>query len=418
MSINQYMMGDILEKQQVRRRSKPSFSNSSRGGGSFDDGFFQQIRQKPEQVKSRRKSGARQERSSSWLKRLFAAPARSRTPESNFRGERETRRERRPRSSGFSFVVPSPMTLAVIAGTLVVSLVALNWEGLTAPDSLALEPVPAESPDRNLASYVMPLIHETSEISAQAEDVSLDLTETFAWSSYQVQRGDSVSRIAQRFKVSMDAIIASNNITNARRLRAGDVLRIPNMDGIPYTVKKGDNLSKISVSMKVPFEVILDANDMSNDVIDVGQTLFIPGARMAPEALKLSLGEAFLSPVRKIITSNYGWRADPFTGQQRFHSALDFRGSIGTPIKASMGGTVSLVANSPRGLGNYIIINHANGYRTVYAHLSAFSVKQGDRVNQGDKIGEVGNTGLSTGPHLHFQIYKDGRAINPLDLLQ
>ena len=138
--------------------------------------------------------------------------------------------------------------------------------------------------------------------------IPLDLTETFAWQSYTVRRGDSVSGIAANFAVSMDAIIASNGITNARALREGEVLRIPNMDGIPYTVREGDSLSKISLSMEVPLEAILDANDIQSDIIRPGTTLFIPGARMNREELRLALGELFIYPVRSArLSSPFGW---------------------------------------------------------------------------------------------------------------
>jgi murein DD-endopeptidase MepM/ murein hydrolase activator NlpD len=215
----------------------------------------------------------------------------------------------------------------------------------------------------------------------------------------------------------MDALISSNDIRNARRLREGENLRIPNIDGISYVVKKGDSLSRIAKSSAVPLEVILDVNNIRSEVIKEGETLFIPGARMAPEALKLALGELFIYPVRKRITSPFGWRADPFTGVRSFHAALDLGGSMGTPVKAAMDGTVSTVSVN-RVYGNFIILSHAGGYQTLYAHLSGVSVKQGSRVGQGSKIGEVGNTGLSTGPHLHFGIFKNGKAVNPLDLLQ
>jgi murein DD-endopeptidase MepM/ murein hydrolase activator NlpD len=403
------MMADILEKQHVQRRTK--YTNSRYGGG-----FVRQLQQKPIRAPRKYRTGG-----------LNKPVSRS----GPVRMDKKSGSEQIPRrQSGFSFPVPSFATVLVIAGILVVSLIALNWEGM--PSRYTLNLSPDKDIDRTLASFVMNFTPEARVSEAEAEtemeaevtpapppeeDISLDLKETFAWSSYKVKRGDSVFKIASDFAVSMDAVIASNNINNARRLREGDTLRIPNMDGIPYTVKKGDNLSRIAGDMKVPLEVILDANDLRSDAIIAGQTLFIPGARMSPEALKLSLGELFIYPIRKNISSGYGWRADPFTGEQRFHYALDLKGNTGAPVKAAMDGTVAAIVRDSRDFGHYIILKHSGGYRTVYAHLSAFSVKLGDRVLQGNKIGEVGSTGRSTGPHLHFQIYKDGRVINPLDLL-
>ena len=414
MSINLYMMDDLLGKQRVRRRSKYSFLNNNNNGRSarYGGGFIGQIRQKPA------KSGRKRKYRSGIFKGIFSLPSvfrkRERCADSDAVREIYSKPVKKASGGGFSFPVPSLMTLSVIAGILMVSLIALNWQGLSLPSSNSLDPAPDELADRNLASYAMNIVPQTPE---PQEDVSLDLTETFEWSSYKVKKGDSVYQIAANFGISMDAIIASNDISNAKRLREGEILRIPNMDGIPYTVKKGDSLSKISSSLKVPLEVILDVNDIRSDTIYIGQNLFIPGARMAPEALKMSLGELFIYPIRKNISSGYGWRPDPFTGEQRFHNALDIKGNMGTPVKAAIDGTVAALISDSRDFGNYIILKHDNGYRTVYAHLSAFSVKLGDKVAQGAKIGEVGSTGRSTGPHLHFQVYKDGRVINPLDVL-
>jgi murein DD-endopeptidase MepM/ murein hydrolase activator NlpD len=250
----------------------------------------------------------------------------------------------------------------------------------------------------------------------QGEDIPLDLMETFAWSTYTVKRGDSVSKIAAQHALSMDAIIASNNISNARQLREGQVLRLPNMDGIPYTVKSGDSLGRIAGNQGVPLEAILDANDLESEVITAGTVLFLPGAHMPSEDLRLALGELFIYPIRGRFTSPYGWRQDPISGDRRFHSAIDLAAPLGTPIKAAMDGRIQSVGFNGT-YGKFIIMTHGNNYQTMYAHLSLVSVQQGASVTQGSKIGEVGNTGYSTGPHLHFAIYKNGRALNPLDFL-
>jgi murein DD-endopeptidase MepM/ murein hydrolase activator NlpD len=247
--------------------------------------------------------------------------------------------------------------------------------------------------------------------------IPLDLAENFAWKSYRVKKGDSVSKIAAAHSLSLDAVIASNNISNARRLREGETLRIPNMDGIPYVVKKGDSLSGISQSLGVPMKAILDANDLQRDVITAGQMIFIPGARMRSEDLKLALGELFIYPLKGArLSSPFGWRHDPISGARRHHAAIDLAAPAGTTIKAAMDGKVSSVGFNST-YGKYIILSHGSEYQTLYAHLNQVSVKQGDRVNQGVKIGEVGSTGYSTGPHLHFAIYKNGRPVNPLDFL-
>ena len=249
------------------------------------------------------------------------------------------------------------------------------------------------------------------------DDIPFDLTETFSWQNYKVKKGDSVSKIAAAFSVSMDAIIASNGISNARSLREGEVLKIPNMDGIPYTIKSGDSLSGISASMGVPLEAILDANDIQSDIVYSGMNIFIPGARMKREDLKMALGELFIYPLTgSRLSSPFGWRDDPFTGERRHHAALDLSAPQGTSVKAAMDGKISSLGTNAT-YGNYIIISHPGGYQTMYAHLSAFCAKKGDNVVQGAEIGKVGSTGYSTGPHLHFAVFKNGRAVNPLDFL-
>jgi murein DD-endopeptidase MepM/ murein hydrolase activator NlpD len=272
---------------------------------------------------------------------------------------------------------------------------------------------------RDLASYAGLAPGETAPgetLPAADEFIPLDMIETFAWKSYTVKPGDSVSGIAANFALSMDAVIASNGITNARRLSAGETLRIPNMDGIPYTVRPGDSLAKIAGESRVPLSAILDANDLRSDTITPGTVLFLPGAKMPREDLRLALGDLFIYPVRGRLSSPFGWRNDPISGVRRYHAAIDLAAPLGTPIKAAMDGRVSTVGiNSV--YGKYIIISHHGAYQTMYAHLNRVSVSQGASVTQGSKIGEVGSTGYSTGPHLHFAVYKNGRAVDPRNLL-
>jgi murein DD-endopeptidase MepM/ murein hydrolase activator NlpD len=137
---------------------------------------------------------------------------------------------------------------------------------------------------------------------------------------------------------------------------------------------------------------------------------------MRSEDLKLALGDLFAYPVRGRLSSSYGWRNDPISGARRFHAAIDMAANTGTPVKASMDGRVATVGfNSV--YGNYIILSHGGGFQTLYAHLNAVSVAQGAYVSLGSKIGEVGSTGYSTGPHLHFAVYKNGKPVNPLEYL-
>jgi murein DD-endopeptidase MepM/ murein hydrolase activator NlpD len=250
-----------------------------------------------------------------------------------------------------------------------------------------------------------------------SDEIPLDLTQTFAWKEYRVKSGDTVEGIARAFGLSLDAVIASNNIRNVRSgLKAGQTIRIPNMDGIPYTVRRGDSYLKIASSQDVPLEAILDANDIQDDSISPGTVLFIPGARMRSEDLKLALGEMFIYPVQGRYTSAFGWRNDPFTHTRLYHAGMDLAAPTGTSVKASAAGRVSAIGFNNI-YGNFVILTHGNGYQTMYGHLSKILVSTGSYAGQGALIGRVGNTGRSTGPHLHFAVFKNGRAINPLEIL-
>ncbi|GAA3510427.1 M23 family metallopeptidase [Aquimarina addita] len=115
----------------------------------------------------------------------------------------------------------------------------------------------------------------------------------------------------------------------------------------------------------------------------------------------------------KRMASGYGWRSDPFTKARKFHYGMDFSAESGTPIYASGNGTVTRADANSTGYGNHIRIDHGFNYVSLYAHLSKYNVKKGDKVKRGDVIGYVGSTGRSVAPHLHYEIFKDGDRINP-----
>ena len=113
------------------------------------------------------------------------------------------------------------------------------------------------------------------------------------------------------------------------------------------------------------------------------------------------------------ISSNFGWRKDPFTGEKKYHNGIDIPAPSGMPIKAVQGGVIK-VADVGNAEGKYVIIKHDNGLETLYCHASKLLVKPGQRIEKGDTIALVGSTGRSTGPHIHFAVKKDGKFVNPL----
>jgi len=255
----------------------------------------------------------------------------------------------------------------------------------------------------------------------EKNDVSLKLPKMIkevTYKDYVVRRGDTVSSIAYKMGLrKIGSIFSANNISNARRVIEGTHLLIPSMDGVMYTVKKNDSVQRIAKEFGVKLEDILDANDIIDEALNVGQRLFIPGASLSTEEIKKVLGQLFIYPIRGKLTSPFGYRKDPFTGRRSFHSGVDLAAPYGTPIKVVMDGTISEMSFS-RVFGNYMIVTHANGYQTLYGHVSAFKARRGQKVSQGDTIALVGSTGMSTGPHVHLSIYKNGKLVDPLSLLK
>lgn len=258
---------------------------------------------------------------------------------------------------------------------------------------------------------------ELNELGVTATPVIKSIV---AWKTYNVQAGDTITGITHRFGLeNISTIIAVNSIDNARAIRTGQKLRIPSMDGLIYTVRAGNTLEGISSKYSVSVEDILDVNDLAAKELTPGQELFIPGAAMDGTALREALGDLFKCPIRVYyrISSYFGWRADPFTGVRSYHSGIDMACPLGSSIYAAMGGKV-ITAGWSNVFGNYVIVDHRNGYQSLYGHMSKRIAQKGQVVNQGDLLGLVGSTGYSTGPHLHFTVYKRGHLTDPLALLR
>ena len=115
------------------------------------------------------------------------------------------------------------------------------------------------------------------------------------------------------------------------------------------------------------------------------------------------------------MASGYGNRIHPIYKTMKFHAGMDFSAKSGTPIYATGDGKILKVRRSKRGYGNHVVINHGYGYKTLYAHMKKYIVRQGQTVKRGEVIGYVGSTGTSVAPHLHYEVHKDGRKINPVN---
>ncbi len=126
-----------------------------------------------------------------------------------------------------------------------------------------------------------------------------------------------------------------------------------------------------------------------------------------------------IQPIRnenlKRMASGFGYRTDPFTKARKMHEGMDFTSKVGTPIFATGDGFVAKADNTASGYGNHIVIRHGYGYETLYAHLSKYKCRPGQHIKRGDIIGYVGSTGRSEAPHLHYEVHKNGKVVNPLN---
>ena len=231
---------------------------------------------------------------------------------------------------------------------------------------------------------------------------------------YSLQPGDTLSGMAVQFDLNMDTIASFNAIQDVRRMRAGTSYRIPDRDGLLYTIKRGDTVSSVADHYNVSTNAILDVNNLISSNLQSDTVIFVPGARMSSFELKLILGELLINPHRGHLSSGFGYRSDPFTRQRRFHNGVDFVGTIGDSIRAAMPGVVVHTESQSGNYGNFVIIRHQNGFQTLYAHLSSHNVSRGQYVSQGERIGRLGSSGRSTGPHLHFSVIRHGEFVNPI----
>ncbi len=264
---------------------------------------------------------------------------------------------------------------------------------------------------------------ESDSLDAAAAVLSQDAYSSegleLCYFTYRVQKGDMIGFIADKFNVTQDTIISVNNIHQSRLIQIGQILKIPSMPGIVYTVKKnGETAGSIAEKFEISAEKLARVNNIQeNQNLVAGQTLFAPDALLDWVTRQEINGDLFHKPIhsRYYLSSYYGWRSSPFSGKRSYHSGVDMACPQGTPVYAALGGTVTSVGYN-NVYGNYVIVTHHSGYKTLYGHMSKQLVARGKWVDTNTRIGLVGSTGLSTGPHLHFTVYKFGKTVNPAGL--
>lgn len=277
-------------------------------------------------------------------------------------------------------------------------------------------------------SPVLPLLSNTENFPF-AEDMSFlesqedfvdDTNPALSYKAYRIKEGDMISVIAEEFNLTQDTLISVNNIRKSRLIQPGQYLKIPSMPGILYTVREdGETLKEVAIKYEISHDKCVEVNNLDLEAsLKAGTTLFLPDAELDWITRQEINGDLFRTPIkngRYYFSSYYGWRKNPFTGARTFHGGIDLAANTGTPVYAALEGKV-VEAGYNNTYGNYVVISHHSGYRTLYGHLSSINTKRGRYVYTNTKIGAVGSTGMSTGPHLHFAVYKNGKGVNPLNL--
>ena len=286
--------------------------------------------------------------------------------------------------------------------------------------------------------------------------------------TYKVKKKDTIPAIAKRYGIKQDTILMNNKDALNNKMKVGDTITFPSIDGLYYKLEKNDTLAKIAKKYGISVVDIVDYNNINPKRLKAGSTIFLKGVTLQkykdvegrliaaqqakedkkknknkekpekpPKGAKGSAppppptpqddddggrsaaysGAGFAYPVRYAgVSSPFGNRFHPVLKRYILHTGVDLVAKY-VPLRAAKSGVVTFAGNMS-GYGKIIIIRHDNGYETRYAHLSVISTNVGEHVNQGDLIGKTGNSGRTTGAHLHFEIRQNGVPKNPMKYLR
>lgn len=243
---------------------------------------------------------------------------------------------------------------------------------------------------------------------------------------YRVVSGDTLASIGKKFGVSVDSIKWANNLTSDT-IKPSESLKIPPVTGVVHKVVAGETVYSIAKKYNTNAQNIVnfifnDFEDPDTFALRAGQTLYVPDGVIEPEQPKYTAmtpqyaqavagvhgSSHFIWPTTGVITQYPTW----------YHMAYDIASNNAPPIIAADAGTVIYAGCINWGYGCHVIIDHGNGYKTLYGHMSVISVSAGQVVSQGQQLGNMGSTGRSTGPHCHFEIRQGDTLLNPQDFLQ
>ncbi|MGL4403876.1 MAG: peptidoglycan DD-metalloendopeptidase family protein [Fusobacteriaceae bacterium] len=259
---------------------------------------------------------------------------------------------------------------------------------------------------------------------------------TITFKEHRIQKGETISIIAKKYGIK-EEVLRYNNKNIGKIIKIGDKISIPSENVIEYKVAKGDSVFRIAQKFNIKREIIREYNEVKENTLKVGQIIYIKDPTIkivvakpviptkkpsqktptTKENIKIIKTLNFKMPIKYTgITSPYGTRLHPVLKRYIQHAGVDFRAKY-IDVKASKEGRIKF-SGYMSGYGRIIIISHDDGYETRYAHLNKINVKQGQSVASGQLIAQSGNSGRSTGPHLHFEIRRNGKTMDPMRYLK
>ena len=293
--------------------------------------------------------------------------------------------------------------LSIQNGTSDISLINIDLDKLPVIESLK----PARS-NTVFADY-------QSIIESNTKAVSAGRKPEYMFFLYKNTENFTFQGLAARLSISQDTLATLNQIENAQDDINGKTLILPVVNGLYVPMEAGINSIEVLLSQNYSYET-LTKNSLCYNIKGRGY-LFLLNKRFTPTERAYFLDSALRLPLDKDtfqVSSEFGKRKNPFSGKIKDHNGIDLAAPEGTPVYAIKDGGVFVAVENDSEFGNYIILQHDTGKMTsVYAHLSKILVDQYRNVRKGDVIGYVGQTGLATGPHLHFEIRQGGKAEDP-----
>lgn len=256
---------------------------------------------------------------------------------------------------------------------------------------------------------------------------------------HTVQQGETMMQIAERYGIKVETILWENDLYDPNRIKPGQQLRIPPLDGVGYTVKSGDTLGGIAKKYKIEQDIVATHNKLEGDTLQKGKQIFLPGARPVvpprPPVIASQPGaqggrpqgqfveqeptqgtSAMPSDDKSLIFPTTGSLTQSF---RRGHYAVDIGNRNKPPVWAAAAGTVikASAGTYGGGYGTHVVVDHGGGLQTLYGHMEELYVSEGQVIAQGQIVGKMGNTGRVYGPtgiHLHFEVIKNGVKQNPV----